>query len=240
MIKPQIGSSGDRAIGSSKTRWQTGVRSPDDPITRFGFALRLGRVLLFLFACGFEQVLQLRHEFLHVFEIEIDGGEPYVRDLVITAQAVHDELTDFAGLALALGGLDDEGLGFIDDLLEFADGYRALLAGAHEAVEHFLPVETLAASVFLYHHVRNFVDALVGGEALFALQAFAAAANGIRFLALARIHDFVIFKPAKGAFHALGCTQEINDCSRRFGTGRWDRESEMVSSRVALTTTDQC
>src|SRR5450631_1628901 len=188
------------------------IKNPSEPwvlITRFGFALRFGRVLLFLFACGFEQVLQFRHEFLHVFEVEIDGGEPYVRDLVITAQAVHDELTDFAGLALALGGLDDEGLGFIDDLLEFADGYRALLTGAHEAVENFLPVETLAASVFLYHHVRNFVDALVGGEALFALQAFAAAADGIRFLTFTRIHDFVIFKPAKGAFHALGYTQEF-------------------------------
>ena len=72
-----------------------------------------------------------------------------------------------------------------------------------------MAVKTLAASVFLYHHVGDFVDALVGGEALFALQAFAAAADGIRFLAFARIHNFVIFKPAKGAFHALGYTSEV-------------------------------
>ena len=124
-------------------------------------------------------------------------------------QAVHDELADFAGLALALGGLDDEGLGFIDDLFKSADWDWTLLAGAHESIKNFLAVKTLAASVFFYHHVRNFVDAFVGGEALFTLQAFAAAADGIRFLAFARIHDFVIFKPAKGAFHVLGFTGEL-------------------------------
>ncbi len=162
------------------------------------FPLRFGR--------GFQQVFEFGHEFLDVFEVEIDGGKPYIGDFVVATQAVHDELANFAGLALALGGLDDKSLGFVDDLLELADGHGALLAGAHQAVEHFLAVKTLAASVFLYHHVRDFVDTLVGGEALFALQAFAAAADGIRFLAFARIHDFVIFKPAKGAFHALGYT----------------------------------
>jgi len=69
----------------------------------------------------------------------------------------------------------------------------------------FFPFLPFPACFFLHHHVRDFVDALVGGEALFALQAFAAAANGIRFFAFARIHDFVIFEPAKGAFHALVC-----------------------------------
>ena len=166
-----------------------------------GFPLRFGR--------GFQQVFELGHEFLDVFEVEIDGCKPDIRDFVVAAQAVHDELADFTGFALALGGLDDEGLGFIDDLLELADGYGALLACAHQTVENFLAVKTLTASVFLYHHVGDFVDALVGGEAFFALQAFAAAADGIRFLALARIHDFVIFKPAKGAFHALGYTSEV-------------------------------
>src|SRR5208337_158683 len=164
-------------------------------ILRPGFALRFGGVL------GLEQVLQFGHEFLHVFEVEIDGRKPYISDFVVAAETVHDQLADFAGLAFTLGGLNDEGLGFIDDLFEFADGHGALLAGAHQPVEHFLTVKTLASAVFLYHHVRNFVDALVGGEALLALQAFAAAADGVRLLALARIHDLVIFKPAEGTFH---------------------------------------
>jgi len=175
-----------------------------------GFALGLGR--------DFEQILQLRHKLLHVLKVEIDGGEPYVRDFVVAAQAVHDQLSYFAGLAFALGGLDHKRLRFIDNLLEPADGHGAFLAGAHQSVEHLLAVKTLAAAVFFHHHVRNFVDALVSGEALFALQAFAAAADGIGFLALARIHDLVIFKPAKRAFHALGYARKVKvDCSRRVG-----------------------
>src|SRR5208282_3004092 len=51
-----------------------------------GFRPRFGRVFCL------EQVFQFGHEFLHVFEIEIDGGEPYVRYFVIAAEAVHDKL----------------------------------------------------------------------------------------------------------------------------------------------------
>src|SRR5208283_2221118 len=186
------------------------ARSPDHPITRFSFALRFSRVL------GLEQVLQFGHELLYVFEVEIDGGKPDVRDFIVAAETVHDELADLAGLALALGGLDDEGLRLIDDLLQLADRHRTLLACAHQAVEYLLAVKALAAAVFLHHHVRDFVDALVGGEALLALQAFAAAADGIGFLALARIHDFVILKPAEGAFHGeyFGLAATPN-CSRQ-------------------------
>src|ERR1039458_2166697 len=162
---------------------------------------------------GLKQVFQFGHKFLHIFEVEIDGGESYIGDFIVAAQAIHDQLAYFAGFALALGRLDDEGLGVIDDLLQLADGHWTLLAGAHQAVEHLLAVKALAAPIFLYHHVRDFVDALVGSEPLFAFQAFAAAPNGIRFLALARIHDFVIFNPAEWAFHA-GRSGVRVDCSR--------------------------
>ena len=53
-----------------------------------------------------EQVLQLGHEFLDVFEIEINRGEAHVRHLVEAAQAKHDEFADLAGLAFAFGGVD--------------------------------------------------------------------------------------------------------------------------------------
>ena len=99
------------------------------------------------------------------------------------------------------GGFDDEAFSLVDDLLQLADGYRALFAGPQQSVQDFLAVEFFAATVFLDHHVRDFVDAFVGGEALFALQALAAAADGIRFFALARVDDFVIFESAKRTLH---------------------------------------
>ena len=58
--------------------------------------------------------------------------------------------------------------------------------------EHLLAVELLAPAVLLDHHVRNFVDSLVGGVAAGALQALAAAANGIAFLALPGIHYLIV------------------------------------------------
>src|SRR5580692_719879 len=103
----------------------------------------------------------------------------------MSAKAVHDQLADLAGFALALSRFDDEGLGFIHDLFKSADRHWTLFAGAHESVKNFLAIKPLAASVFFYHHVWDFVDALVGGEAFFALQTFAAAADGICLLALA-------------------------------------------------------
>ena len=157
------------------------------------FALRFGRRL--------QQIFQFGHEFLHVFEVEIDRGEPYVSDLIVAAQTVHDELADFAGFALPFGGLDDEGLRFIDDLLELADGHRTFFASAHEAVEHFLAVKTFAAAVFFHHHVGDFVDALVGGKALVATLALATPANGVCFFAFTRIDDSILRETAIGAFH---------------------------------------
>jgi hypothetical protein len=64
-----------------------------------------------------------------------------------------------------------------------------------------LAVELFAPAVFLDHHVRDFVDALVGGEALAALQALAAAADRFRLFALARVDYLVIRKTAKRTFH---------------------------------------
>src|ERR1035438_1233334 len=165
---------------------QSGLRS---------FALWLGCIL------GLQQIFQFGHELSDILEIEIDGSEAHVGDFVVAAETVHDELANLTGLALAFGGFDDEGFGLIHNLLELADGDRTLFAGAHQAVEDFLAVEALAASVFFDNHVRDFVDPLVGGEALLALEALAAAADGIGFLALARVDYFVVFKAAKRALH---------------------------------------
>ncbi len=162
-----------------------------------GLAFGLGNIF------GFQKIFEFGHELSDIFEIEVNGGEANVCDFVVAAEAAHDEFTDFAGFALALGGLDNERLGLVHDLLEFADWHGAFFAGAHQAVENFLAVEAFAASIFLDDHVRDFVDALVGGKALFALETFAAAANGVGFLALARVDYFIVFKAAKWAFHEL-------------------------------------
>src|SRR6202022_405496 len=85
-----------------------------------------------------------------------------------------------------------------------ADRYGTFFACAQEAVEHLLAVELLSSPILLVNHVRNFLDALVGGKPLAALQAFATAANRFRLLALARDSNLVIGKTAKRTFHGAG------------------------------------
>src|SRR4029434_4830981 len=84
-----------------------------------------------------------------------------------------------------------------------SDADRPLLAGLEEARNQLLPLEAFARAVFLDHHVRDLVDPLVAGESATAVEAFAAAANHLALLALARVDDFIAQMCAERAFHRL-------------------------------------
>src|SRR5215467_2795221 len=105
--------------------------------------------------------------------------------------------------ALPLRRIHHELLYLVDDLLHRGHRNGTLLAGTQQAAKDFLPFKLLPAAIFLDHHVRDFIDALVRGKALFALQAFAPPADGSAIFVLARIDDFVVFKPTKWAFHRV-------------------------------------
>src|SRR5258708_15056961 len=156
-----------------------------------------------LFLCAvLQQIFQLAHEFLDVFEIHVDAGEAHVGDFIELFEAVHDHFADFGGGELAFGGFVHDAFDFVDDAFEFRRGHRALLAGLQQALQNFLTFETLAAAIFLDDHVGDFVDSLVGGEAAAAFEAFAAAANGIAAAAFAGINHLVVDVRAERAFHS--------------------------------------
>ena len=100
------------------------------------------------------------------------------------------------------GCVHQEGFGGVDDCFQLACRNGAFFAGAEQAAEDLLAVESLAAAVFLDHHVGDFVDALVGGEAAVAALALAAAADGVGLLAFARVDDAILPETAIGTFHA--------------------------------------
>src|SRR5205807_2448725 len=100
-----------------------------------------------------------------------------VRDLIDQLEAVHDQFADLAGGALALRRINHVLLHLIDNLLHFPHGDWTLFAGPQHSSQYFLAFELLSPAVLFHHHVRNLVDSFIGGEALFALQALAAAAN---------------------------------------------------------------
>src|SRR4029077_12038981 len=149
----------------------------------------------------FQQAFQFRHEFLHILEIQINRGEPDVRDFVEFLDTIHQELADLAGLALALGRFMDKALYFVHQRLELCRGHGPLLARLQQALQNFLPVKAFAAPVLLDHHVRDFVDAFIRRVAPAALQAFPAAADQITGAALARINNLVFHDRTKWALH---------------------------------------
>ena len=91
----------------------------------------------------------------------------------------------------------------VGDRLERRHGHRPLLAGLEQAGDQLLALEPLAAAVLLDHHVGDLVDPLVAGEAAAALEALAAPADDVAFLALARVHDLVAQWPQYGHFTAV-------------------------------------
>src|SRR5277367_6337594 len=173
----------------------------------------------------FQKIFQLAHEFLHIFEIHVDGGEAHVGNLVQFLQAAHDHFSDFCGGKFALRGFVDHAFDFVDDGFELGRGDRALFAGLEQALQDFLAFEAFAAAIFFDDHVGNFVDALVGGKAAGALEALAAAANGIPGAAFAGINHLVINVGAERALHSrlsprcrLPGTVAGNSCGNSFSS----------------------
>src|SRR6185437_15954653 len=98
------------------------------------------------------------------------------------------------------------------------------------SAENFLPLEFLAAAVFLDDHVGNFIQALIGGEALLATLTFASPPDGIGFLAFARIDNSVLCESTVGALHryslilsiaAIFAEFALSRVSRSAGAARW-------------------
>src|ERR1043165_681860 len=147
------------------------------------------------------QRLQLLHELSHVLELQIDGGEADVGDLVEFLQAAHDHLADLRRRALALRRLLHVLLDGVDDAVELRGRDGPLLAGPKESGHHLVAVERLAPPVLLDDHVGDFVNALVGRDPPLTFQALAAAADGIALARLARVDDLVFEVTAEGASH---------------------------------------
>ena len=94
-------------------------------------------------------------------------------------------------------------LDLLADALELVERHGALLAGADHAAQDLAPVEALAAAVLLDDDHRQALHRFIGGEALFARQALAAAADAAALLRRAGVDDLAFLVTAVGAFHGL-------------------------------------
>src|SRR2546421_3610810 len=153
--------------------------------------------------------LARRLDFLHRLaevvrglEAAVHRGEADVGDLVEPRQLAHHEVAHAAGRHLALAERAQPLDHAVDRALDLVGRHRPLAQGEPHAAGDLVAVEIGAAAVLL-HQARHFqVDALVGREALLALQAFAPPPDGVRLGICAGVDDLGVLRGAEGAFHA--------------------------------------
>src|ERR1700689_1906460 len=150
---------------------------------------------------GVEQLFELFLELAYVFKVPVNTGKADVGDLIDGPQMVHDQLADLVGRSFAFRRIHQERLGLVHDRFQFGGGDGTLFAGPQQAAQHFLPLEFFPAAVFFHHHVRDFVDALIGSKSLVTTLAFPTAAKRVRLFAFSRIHHSILRKSAVRAFH---------------------------------------
>src|SRR6266487_657256 len=148
------------------------------------------------------QTLELIEESLLVLKIPVDRREPHIGDLIDFPQALHQVFSYFCSRYLTVRGVADLRFDPVDHLRQLRHTHRALLTGLQETYQNLLPIEFLAPSVLLNDHVRDFVDPLIRGEPALASQAFPPAADGVAFLSLSGIHDFILQVIAKRTLHS--------------------------------------
>src|SRR5262245_22100392 len=140
---------------------------------------------------GVQQILELVGELVDVAEMPVDGRKPDVGDFVQPFELLHYKGTDVGGGDLFLGPLLQRGFNAVRDAFEGGHADRTLLARLEQPRDQLLPLEPLARSVLLDHHVRDLVDPLVAGEPFPAVQALAASPDDFPLLRLSRIDDLV-------------------------------------------------
>src|SRR6202034_3949214 len=156
-----------------------------------------------LFLCAvLQQALQLIHEFLYVFEIQVDGRKADIGHLVEFFQVAHQESADLGGRALAICRFAHKSLGFIYDGFQLAHRHGPFFAGLQQSLQDLLALEFFPAAILLDDHIGNLVDAFIGGKATAAFQALAATANQIAGATLARVDYLIIQVRAKRTLHS--------------------------------------
>jgi hypothetical protein len=168
-------------------------------------------------------MLQNLGEIAGILEFAIDAGKSHEGDLIQLAEVLHHQVAEDAAFDLAVVVRENLVLDGGNDRFDLVVAYWAFPAGPFEAAANLLAVERHPRAVFLDDFDRQVFDILVGRIAAFAAQAFAAATDGIAFLACPRVDDAVVVGMTKRAAHRAitGSLDRIKgtrrDCRRSVG-----------------------
>src|SRR5262245_31722048 len=134
-------------------------------------------------------------------EAAVHRGETDVGDLVELRQLADHEVADAAGRYLALAERAQPLDHPVDRAFDLLGRNRALPQREHHAAHQLVAVEVGAAAVLLHQARHLEVDALIGGEALLALHALPAAADGVRLEVRAGVDHLRVVRPAERTLH---------------------------------------
>jgi hypothetical protein len=147
------------------------------------------------------QLLDLFVERFNVLELPIDGSEADVRDLIELSQLVHHQLSDDAGLNLAI----TESAYFVHHpahgLIDRFARHRTLFQRLLHAASQFRFVKRFAIAIALHDDRHYQFSGLEGRETLTAGEAFAPTPNLPTLAGEARVVDFGFDVAAEGAVH---------------------------------------
>ena len=183
--------------------------SVDFETSQVGFRKLLARqrlrieegLLPFRFVTIPEEVFELIHEFMDIFELAIDGGEPNVRDSVQTVKFLHHLFAHLRTLDLALPSLLEIEFDPVDDLFNDVDTDRPLFARLLQTIEDLEAIEGFPSTVLLDHGRESLLSPLARGKPLLAAEAFSPSPDRLFVLALPGIDDLAFTVMTEWAFH---------------------------------------
>src|ERR671916_2615222 len=154
--------------------------------------------------------LDLVRELPHIIEAPMHRRVAQIRHFIDLAQLLHALRADRFARHLAAARLQLV-LNFIHRLLERDEADGAFLARFGETVYQLAAFKRLMGAVAFDDAELGALDLLVGGEAVRALEADAAAADAGRIPGLARVDDLVVAKPALWTTHSAGEVSNTHD-----------------------------
>ena len=96
------------------------------------------------FVLGFDELAELFHKTVDVFELTVDRSETHISDFIDVLETIHGVLPDPAGGHFALQRVLQRILNLIDYLFKRVERDGTLFTGAKKTVEQFVAIKGFA------------------------------------------------------------------------------------------------
>ena len=150
-----------------------------------------------------QEVFQLIHELLDIFELPIDRGKTDISYPIETVEFLHHLFTDLRTPDLPLRLFLEIEFDTVGDLFDDIDADRPLLAGFLQTIEDLGTIEGLSPPIFFDDRRQGILCPLTRSKSLLATEAFPPSPDRLLVLAFAGIDDFALRMITERTFHVL-------------------------------------